>query len=353
MTCTHCDKSYTSTKGLNAHIRSTHAELLVTCPNCDRSLKNRTCLQMHLQKKHRLSKEAAREVVRGLALEGREAVVAEVLACGTCIQEGKPHRTYRNRSHLNTHIVNWHDLGTYLCVTCGEDFDLRGKLRNHNNSYHSESESTKSGACPHCGKVVKRVKRHIQEVHGEKEECVCPVCARVFHGIKPMRDHVRHNHNNEGKVFICHLCSKEVSNELNLKQHLRRQHYQMPSPEDYISCPDCGKAFPTELSLKSHNKAVHEADARKCDICGGTYKNKYSLTKHMKNAHFGHLSTSKVGKGSYRMANTPRATPGPTPPPSKEGREEEWGTPPPHQKFSYPPVPTFPHTPFMPYYGSQ
>ena len=106
------------------------------------------------------------------------------------------------------------------------------------------------------------------------------------------------------KAKFSFVTSKELGNGLNLKQHLHRQHYQAPTQEDYVTCKECGKQFPTEHRLKAHSRAVHESDPTNCEICGGNYKNKYSLSKHMKNAHDGHyFSRPKVGKGSYRMSN--------------------------------------------------
>ena len=223
-----------------------------------------------------------------------------LISCETCIHEGKPPKIFKSRSCQKIHFNNWHKIGTYLCDTCGESFNLRGQLRNHNSAKHSQKSQPKGGACPHCGKVVKNVAGHIAIVH-QKEECVCPICAKIFNTYKQMRDHMLYNHNNEGKVFICHICSKELGNELNLKQHLRRQHYQVTAPEDFVSCNECGKQFPTEYRLKSHHRAVHESDPSTCDVCGGNYKNNYSLSKHMKNAHSGDISGSTAGKGSYRM----------------------------------------------------
>merc|ERR1712226_54400 len=127
------------------------------------------------------------------------------------------------------------------------------------------------------------------------------------------------------------------------KQHVRRQHDQMPAPEDYVDCPECGKVFPTQLLLNSHTNAVHVVDNRKCDVCGGTYKNKYSLSKHMKNAHFGHLASSRVGKGSYRMSNTPA----PLPPVVQPKFEEQQPVLPP--RYSFPPHPFMAHH----HFGSQ
>ena len=314
--CTECGKTFVNVRSLADHVKIAHTQTNFPCSECGEEQRNSMVLRQHLQKRHHLTTNEAKDLVSNLDLNEleetpRHNVTSMDIAtpidtttpvnCETCIEEGKPKKIYKNRSHLQNHFTNWHDFGTYLCDTCGESFELKGQLRNHNNAKHSRKSQSKGGACPHCGKVVKNVSGHISEVHGPKKGYVCPVCARILNTFKQMRDHVRANHNNEGKVFICHICSKELGNELNLKQHLRRQHYKTPAPEDYVTCNECGKQFATEYRLKSHCKAVHESDPTNCDICGGNYKNKYSLSKHMKNAHDGHLSRSKVGKGSYRM----------------------------------------------------
>ena len=356
--CNLCGKSYANAKNLTDHIKTAHTQQFTPCPVCGKTQRNLFGLRQHLQRMHKLSPAEAKEKAESLNLDPSDAsIVAKPVkrprwndqsevSCDICIGEGKTPKVYSTRCKLNTHIVNWHDTGTYLCVTCGASFDLRGKLRNHTASEHSEAGSLKARPCPHCSKVVKRLKAHITEVHGEKEECVCPHCAKVFHGMKPLRAHVRHTHDVEGKIFICHLCSKEFKNELSLKQHVRRQHDQMPAPEDYVDCPECGKVFATQLLLNSHTNAVHVVDNRKCGVCGGTYKNKYSLSKHMKNVHFGQLSSSKVGKGSYRMANTP------TPVESKyEGRQkqQQLATP----RYNIPPPPFVHQLPHPHHFGSR
>ena len=272
--CTECGKSFASVTSLVDHVKSTHA---VQTKNMESSIE--------------LDFEETSSI-------GTSVDKGAPLQCEHCAQEGKSAKIYKSHSLLQTHVTNWHDFGTYLCDTCGDSFELRGQLKNHNNDKHSRRNKSTGGACPQCGKVVKYLSGHIKEVHGEKEECVCPVCARIYYSVKQMRDHVRANHNNEGKVFVCHICSKQLGNPLILKQHLQRQHYNVPTPEDYVTCQECGKQFAKENLLKAHHRNVHESDPQNCDICGGTYKNSYSLSKHMKNAHSGHLS--KVGKGSYR-----------------------------------------------------
>ena len=200
--------------------------------------------------------------------------------CHLCLSAGKPAKVYLKNA-FTSHMRNWHDMGTFLCV-CGASFDLAGQLTRHKKIHHS------SQSCPQCGKVIKCLKRHMRDVHEDKEVVVCPLgqCKRSFLGMAQLLAHVRHTHGNAGQKFVCHLCSKEVANKLNLKQHIRRQHYEVRNTGDFLPCPECGKAFPSNILLNGHQKRVHVQDQRKCSVCNNKYKNMYSLKKHMKKCNF-------------------------------------------------------------------
>ena len=326
--CTFCGITCTSPKTLSDHLNSDHSEECITCSLCNFALKTLPGLEKHLKKKHNLTKEKAKEkcsLMEQYRIENGLQLEPEGHICDICLGDGKPPRTYRMRHQLNTHKTLWHVEGTYLCITCGASFDLKGKLKNHNNFEHNATQTEKERPCPHCGIVVKCLQRHIKDVHGEKQECVCPQCAKVFTKMGNLRSHVKDVHEKglDGRKFVCHLCSKEVSTERNLKQHLRLQHYEMPKKEeDYLSCPECGGKFAHKTLLNSHITRVHLIDNRQCEICGGSYQNKTSLMKHMKNSHSGPLSSSKIGKGSYRISSTSNSSPKVQPKVVKEQQEE-------------------------------
>ena len=132
-------------------------------------------------------------------------------------------------------------------------------MKNH----HHSLQPSHPQSCPHCGKDIKDLKRHVKDVHGEKDLCVCTQCTRSFLGMAQLRAHMKHTHDNVGQKFVCHICSKEVANELNLKHYLRRQHLKARKPEESLPCPECGKTFAFKIQLNCHHKAVHEVDQRK------------------------------------------------------------------------------------------
>ena len=199
--CNLCGKAYSNEWRLGDHIKKTHTQQFIPCPECGTVQRNLFGLRQHLQRHHKFSPPEAKAKSESIDLTGIESTVIsktkknagaaksaprqrmkkedalEEVLCDLCVTAGKPPKVYTRRS-LTAHVKNWHDAGTYLCVTCGSSFALFGQLRNHNNSHHS-FQANHPKPCPHCGKLVKCVKRHVKDVHGEKEECVCPQCARV------------------------------------------------------------------------------------------------------------------------------------------------------------------------------
>ena len=353
--CKVCGLSFTSPKFLSEHFKSAHSDQCIACPECGLAMMNLRGLRVHLKKRHNLTKEEAQEKYESLkkyrkeksSWWSKESTETGVHICEICVCEGKPKKDYKKKSLLQHHNRNWHVKGSYLCVTCGACFELRGKLTYHNDKEHRTPHYLQPKTCPHCGLVVQRLKRHIADVH-EKEECVCPQCAKVFTNMRNLADHVRHTHENEGQQFFCHICSKECISAFSLKQHVRRVHSNMATrEEDYLPCPDCGKTFPCKKYLTDHIKNVHEVDNRRCELCGGNYRNRISLMKHMKTSHYEYYISTwkktrtlsgapspviklkpeenlssppvsyKAGKGSYRP-KTPKLLPTHSPSPVQQ-----------------------------------
>ena len=198
------------------------------------------------------------------------------------------HKIFKSTQTLGYHVKYWHLKGVYPCILCGDNFELKGKLKNHIASKHRpNSEVFRRGICHICSREFEDVKSHIRDIH-TKNEVVCPHCEKPFHNYLRLTNHISTAHSDPSEQVICHICSKMFKNSVYLKQHVRLRHDTVDNPETYVACKECGKSFANKANLYSHHLAVHEVNESRCELCGKTYKNKYALRKHHNHAHRGH-----------------------------------------------------------------
>ncbi|CAO1399065.1 unnamed protein product [Diamesa serratosioi] len=58
----------------------------------------------------------------------------------------------------------------------------------------SESHPKIPSKCPHCGKLIKNMARHIKEIHERKDASKCEVCSREFARKSSLKDHIKSAH---------------------------------------------------------------------------------------------------------------------------------------------------------------
>ena len=90
------------------------------------------------------------------------------------------------------------------------------------------------------------------------------------------------------KVFLkCDLCSYQCENTVTLKKHTNTKHRgqtNSSNTEKQINCDECGLAFISKKSLKTHKKRSHELI--KCEKCELTFTQDKQLQNHMKEQHY-------------------------------------------------------------------
>lgn len=61
-------------------------------------------------------------------------------------------------------------------------------------SRRSELHPKIPSKCPHCGKLIKNMARHIKEIHERKDASKCQLCSREFARKSSLKDHIRSAH---------------------------------------------------------------------------------------------------------------------------------------------------------------
>jgi len=178
--CKDCDKKYSCEKGLQSHIRNSHAHLLEN-PNlpfpCDKgSCKRRFGTKGELEHHKKFARHKNCEVQ---------------VKCEKCNKE------FLNKSTLKTHLNKSHSERSFFCQECGKVFKTKGNLKNHL-EYHKGPDSWKF-QCSTCGK--KCVSKNVLDAHlrthtGEKPY-VCQYCGEKYAHIHNWKNHMLTKHKDE------------------------------------------------------------------------------------------------------------------------------------------------------------
>ena len=184
--CPDCGKTFDAGYILERHIQRVHGTKVYVCDQCDAKFTCNDNLQRHVRQVH----------------------LGELVVCSFC-----PYKAKEKKSVMK-HAKKAHPLNDLDNVTLDKVFDKQ---------YINPYNKPQSGDCPHCGKYIKRLGRHIKTVHGQGEK--------------------------------------------------------------KLSCEDCGKMFCQKNNLERHLKTIHLKERFQCDFCQYSGAEKRSVVKHVKLVH--------------------------------------------------------------------
>ena len=141
--CTKCDFAHALKKGLDMHMRTTHAEksTLKICHICSYKTYTNQALRQHIE------------------------VVHEKIKNISCSQEGCDLKFHRKSTMVNHFMLKHSNEKPHKCEVCEEAFAVPSKLRTHKEKVHEG----KKHPCEICAKVYscpKRLKGHKFDAHG-------------------------------------------------------------------------------------------------------------------------------------------------------------------------------------------
>ena len=197
----------------------------------------------------------------------------------------------------------------YQCDICNDWFRTIQDVANHKQRIHFETEKIH---CQICGKNVGvKLRRHMDEVHNDKEAAKCDMCDKKFYNKGNFKKHVKTVHrtvnNKAAESYTCDICNKEYfiieslrhhykSHENKVKDnhcvecnkqfsfHAWKNHMKIVHSNIQFKCQLCGKCFKNQIYLKNHSSTHIENDVE-CTMCGKFYNTNQSLAKHVGNYH--------------------------------------------------------------------
>uniref|UniRef100_A0A1B0D0Y5 Uncharacterized protein n=1 Tax=Phlebotomus papatasi TaxID=29031 RepID=A0A1B0D0Y5_PHLPP len=205
--------------------------------------------------------------------------------------------SFHRKSRLKMHMRESHlGLKACECKSCGKDFSRRG-FKEHMENYHGK---VRRYPCPvtECKNQYDSefgLNRHLKGAHDlenpklpTNKVWVCEVCKKEFNEFSALKFH-RKTHqvptqssgtNTEinGKKYVCTLCGHKNDTADNLRIHLMSSHVK----EKVWSCDQCPYTARQQLSLKQHEKVVHQGVKDfHCMLCDGSFTRAEHLKVHM------------------------------------------------------------------------
>jgi KRAB domain-containing zinc finger protein len=198
--------------------------------------------------------------------------------CTQCHDFFKSHQDYK------VHVEKIHfGIWKYRCDDCEKVFDSIQASREHRLEAHKRKQPLKHTVptmCDICGKVLKgsSIPNHMKLVHmSELPDTPCPHCGKI---VKELQRHIKRSH----EKLTCDLCGKLVPPGHMLRHN--DQYHTAPEERRY-KCEVCNKGFSTKQRLTDH---VHTHTGEKpytCQYCGKGFANSSGCRLHVRFTHLG------------------------------------------------------------------
>eukprot|EP00088_Acartia_fossae_P016528 TRINITY_DN1925_c0_g1_i3.p1 TRINITY_DN1925_c0_g1~~TRINITY_DN1925_c0_g1_i3.p1 ORF type:complete len:615 (-),score=64.47 TRINITY_DN1925_c0_g1_i3:21-1865(-) len=177
----------------------------------------------------------------------------------------------------------------------------------------SEKKAQKMSRCPHCHKMLKHLKQHMDEVH-RNTALYCESCEKSFGSLRSLKRHRKLVHLGEvtcqEKIYeTCVVCrasveKKKLSHHIEIQHllplkfcvpcplcparvkflpyHIRSLHSQVNIRRDLYACRKCGQYFVSAQHLDAHDR---EHETYPCSLCDKVFEKFIELGWHCLKHH--------------------------------------------------------------------
>lgn len=212
---TDCQYESKSRAQLKVHLRKHTLEKEIACPVCGFMFTDKQKFTDHILRQVKMSPEDQDNDSEGTPV----AKKGKTEQCDVCKQMFLTSRL--RDEHRRIHC------STYQCELC--DFLTRSSdaLVKHVTYRHSDKRPFPCQFCDSTFKFKRDLRKHLF-IHNSENCFQCPECSFSARTVDTLRHHSRKMHQNEDRVFACHICDTECSRGNNLSRHLTVVHGLTP-----------------------------------------------------------------------------------------------------------------------------
>ncbi|KAH7969536.1 hypothetical protein HPB52_019312 [Rhipicephalus sanguineus] len=330
--CPHCSKEFATLDYMRNHERLVHTRnFKFSCRLCGHKFPNERKQQTHMAVVH--EQELTREELNAMTR-------VRHMRCPDC--SFATYSSLQFRQHRATHTGRY----PFSCTLCDRAFTFRFQLTLHMRRQHRPGGPL---MCPHCPRhfIAEDSHRAHVALHGapHAKGLECTQCKRLYETPRLLEKHQASVHSSQATRFTCKVCNKRFRTSSGIVAHRRVAHLdshggtnektpakQASSNKNWAHrpgrkygcsrwkyscepcgrffkfdgslrahrvffhgiegktteeklCPECGKAFQTELSLAMHLRTHTQEVNFKCSVCSKIYRSRCSLKKHIATAH--------------------------------------------------------------------
>ena len=259
---------------LDAHVNKIHAR----CPICEKILDSNNSNHIkRCEKWQKLYGNNAFNYIADIELDVDKSLNYPCPHCGK-IKQGR-----RLKEHMKYRCSKNPGIKLETCGICGHISRNRSQHQAHIRNVHGEKKKKEilKSVCTICGKLVMSsvMKQHLMTHEIRELKYKCELCEKLFVDQKQALLHTRTVHKEKSACPHCGVMVRQ------LKRHIRSAH--IPDAEKRHQCQDCGKGFIDKSDLRNHRMNVHlKLKPYSCRYgCDISYNDTSNRNSHEKKKH--------------------------------------------------------------------